>query len=71
MMEIGEWVRVTSTMVALCALPTVLYSQSQFLTTLPTFLIVWYEITVPVKYGSDHKLVREIILTSANESGGD
>ena len=35
------------------------------------FLLLWDEVVIPIKYGSDYQLARDILLRVLNEGVGD
>jgi small-conductance mechanosensitive channel len=70
-MEIGEWVKGDQYNGRIVRIANSFVFTDPVYNYSADFPFVWDEITVPVKYGSDHRLAREIILSAANETVGD
>ena len=70
-MEIGEWVKGDQYNGRIVRIANSFVFKEPVFNYSGDFPFVWDEITVPVKYGSDHRLAREIILAAANKSVGE
>jgi small-conductance mechanosensitive channel len=70
-MECGRGSRVINTTALSCASPTVSSSRSRCSIIQAIFPFLWDEIMVPIKYGSDYRMARELIERIAEEVVAD
>jgi len=70
-MEIGEWVKGDQYNGRIVRIANSFVFKEPVYNYSADFPFVWDEITVPVKYGSDHNLARQIISTVANDTVGE
>jgi small-conductance mechanosensitive channel len=70
-MEIGEWVKGDQYNGRIVRIANSFVFKEPVYNYSADFPFVWDEITVPIKYGSDHNLAREIILTAGNNTVGE
>jgi small-conductance mechanosensitive channel len=70
-MEIGEWVKGDQYTGRIVRIANSFVFQGPVYNYSADFPFVWDEITVPVKYGGDHNLARQLILEAANDIVGD
>ena len=71
LMEIGEWVKGDNYNGRIVRIANSFVFKEPVFNYSADFPFVWDEITVPVKYGSDHNLARKIIQDSAQEVVGE
>ncbi len=71
LMEIGEWVHGDLYTGRLVRVANSFVFKAPVYNYSGDFPFLWDEITVPVKYGSDHRLARKILVNIANELVGD
>ncbi len=69
-MEIGEWVKGDQYNGRIVRVANSFVFKEPVYNYSADFPFVWSEITVPIKYGSDHNLARQIILNAANDVVG-
>jgi len=69
-MEIGEWVKGDLYTGRIVRVANSFVFKSPVYNYSGNFPFLWDEITVPVKYGSDHRLARKILTSVANEVAG-
>lgn len=67
LMEIGEWVRSDLYTGRIVRVPNSSVLQGPVFNFSADFPFLWDELTVPVKYGSDHRLAREILNRVVND----
>lgn len=70
-MEMGEWVKGDQYNGRIVRIANSFVFKEPVYNYSADFPFVWDEITVPVKYGSDHNLARQIIATASNEIVGE
>jgi small-conductance mechanosensitive channel len=70
-MEIGEWVKGDHYNGRIVRIANSFVFKEPVYNYSADFPFVWDEITIPIKYGSDHNLTRELILAAANETVGE
>jgi small-conductance mechanosensitive channel len=70
-MEIGEWVKGDQYNGRIVRIANSFVFKEPVFNYSADFPFVWDEIIVPVKYGSDHNLARELILATADETVGE
>ncbi len=70
-MEIGEWVKGDQYNGRIVRIANSFVFKEPVFNYSADFPFVWDEIIVPIKYGSDFHLARELILTTGNETVGD
>lgn len=71
LMECGEWVNADLYNGCIVRIANSFVFKEPVFNYSADFPFLWDEITVPVKYGSDHRLAREILQRVANEIVGD
>jgi small-conductance mechanosensitive channel len=71
LMEIGEWVRADQYNGRTVRIANSLVFRDPVYNYSEQLSFIWDEITIPVRYGSDHNLAREILLKVADEVVGD
>lgn len=71
LMEIGEWVRADQYNGRIVLISNAFVFKEPVFNYSDEISFVWDEITVPVRYGSDHHLAREIMLKAADTVLGD
>ncbi len=71
LMEIGEWVRADQYNGRTVRIANSLVFRDPVYNYSEQLSFIWDEITIPVRYGSDHNLAREILLQAADEVLGD
>ena len=71
LMEIGEWVHADQYSGRIVRIANSFVFKEPVYNYSADFPFVWDEISIPVKYNSDHNLTRAIILEIANEITGD
>jgi small-conductance mechanosensitive channel len=70
LMEIGEWVRADQYNGRTVRIANSLVFRDPVYNYSEQISFIWDEITIPVRYGSDHRLAREILLRAADEIVG-
>ncbi len=70
-MEIGEWVKGDQYNGRIVRIANSFVFKEPVYNYSGDFPFVWDEITVPIKYGSDHNLARALIMKAADEVVGD
>ncbi|GAB4472571.1 MAG: mechanosensitive ion channel [Anaerolineales bacterium] len=70
-MEVGEWVNGDQYNGRIVRIANSFVFKEPVYNYSADFPFVWDEIVIPIKYGSDHHLARQIILNAANEVVGD
>lgn len=70
-MEVGEWVKGDQYTGRVVRIANSFVFKEPVFNYSGDFPFLWDEITVPVKYGGDHRLAREILLKVATEVVGD
>lgn len=70
-MEVGEWVKGDLYTGRVVRIANSFVFKEPVFNYSGDFPFLWDEITVPVKYGSDHRLAREVLEKIANEVVGD
>lgn len=70
-MEIGAWVKADQYSGRIVRIANSFVFKEPVFNYSADFAFVWDEITVPVKYGSDHRLARQILLQIADEVVGE
>ena len=70
-MEMGEWVKGDQYNGRIVRVANSFVFKEPVYNYSADFPFVWDEISVPIKYGSDHNLARKIILTAADEIVGE
>ncbi len=70
-MEMGEWVKSDQYNGRIVRIANSFVFKEPVYNYSADFPFVWDEIAMPIKYGSDHNLAREIMLTAAHEVVGD
>ncbi len=71
LMEVGEWVKADLYSGRVVRVANSFVFKEPVLNYSGEFPFLWDEITVPVKYGSDHHLARQILKNIAGETIGD
>lgn len=70
-MEIGEWIAADQYTGRIVRVVNSVVFKEPIFNYSTGFPFLWDEITIPVKYGSDHRLAREILQEVAHEVVGD
>ena len=70
-MEVGEWVKGDQYTGRVVRIANSFVFKEPVFNYSGDFPFLWDEITVPVKYGGDHRLARKILLSVANEVVGE
>jgi len=70
-MEIGAWVKADQYNGRIVRIANSFVFKEPVFNYSADFAFVWDEITIPVKYGSDHRLARQILQQVANEVVGE
>lgn len=71
LMEIGDWVKGGQYNGRIVRIANSYIFKEPVFNYSADFPFIWDEIAVPIKYGSDHNMARELILDAANEVVGD
>jgi small-conductance mechanosensitive channel len=71
LMEIGDWVKSDQYNGRIVRIANSFVFTDPVFNYSADFPFVWDEINVPVKYGSDHNLARQLLLAVANETVGE
>ncbi len=70
-MEIGDWVKSDQYNGRIVRIANSFVFKEPVYNYSADFPFIWDEISIPIKYGSDHKLARKIILSAANSIVGE